>query len=631
MTPKGGWESRTEWAGLASDFAQRVLVQQVSIGVAGNVLVLLLAPWMLMLESQGLGELWAKSALAGAIGVFVAALLSVQRLRESRAVLQALALEPDRVEPEHVGMVADVPLAVTARFLGAGALSAALIVLPGLRPGTLDQARVISLALLFFTITSAASIVNFVVVRAATIRAIELGPIDQIAAWLEHESMRTSPQRRVAQKMLMAIVVPVAVVGVGSLLVAQAHLRAAVERGRAALALQVARVTFEAPDANTPQGRDDAMAAAAAHGFLLRSERGAAREDAEVVRLATDQLELRTALAEGGTRAVVRYSAELSTSVTAIALIAVAAVLLAALLGRVFGNALAADLMLASRQVSLLSTESVLRGDAEVAGQARFALVAQVGDAVETLTERFREFAAAQQRALAAKASAQRMKHLLFASVSHDLKSPLNAILGFCDLVREEPLTPAQIESLDMVSGRGRELLAMIETILDAARVEAGQLKLAPEPMPARELVQKGAAKAFDLFGQRQVEVVIELVETMPALRADPLRAPAALAVLLLQAMISTHESGGGIVRLRGTAPGDGSPMPRLFIEHTSTRARPSQLEMQLTGRSPTQTERGTALRLSLARAIIELHGGRVEVGRGARGEAVVTCWWPAA
>src|SRR5262249_56857985 len=98
--------------------------------------------------------------------------------------------------------------------------------------------------------------------------------------------------------------------------------------------------------------------------------------------------------------------------------------------------------------------------------------------AIELLAERFRVFARAQERAILAREAGTRTRGLFFASVSHDLKSPLNAILGFAELVRQDTLTPGQAESLEVIDRRGRELLALIETILDAARVEAGQLAL---------------------------------------------------------------------------------------------------------------------------------------------------------
>ena len=101
-----------------------------------------------------------------------------------------------------------------------------------------------------------------------------------------------------------------------------------------------------------------------------------------------------------------------------------------------------------------------------------------------------------------ARVAAHRMRGLLFASVSHDLKSPLNAVLGFAELVGQGELTEAQRESLDLIQTRGRELLGLIETILDAARVEAGQLELSPRHGNVSRLVAEAVRKARELAGE---------------------------------------------------------------------------------------------------------------------------------
>jgi len=635
MSKRSGWESRTEWAGLASDFANRVLVRQVAVGLGATVGIMLLAPWMLLLESQGLGFVWTRIAVTGALGVLAAAGLGVQRLRESRAVLQALALEPERVEPRHVGMVADVPFALTVRFVlafvGAATLMAVISVERG---GGVDLAGGASLGLMAFATYAGAAIVHFVLIRSETIRAIELGPVDAISSWLEYESVRVTPERRIAQKMLTAIAIPVAVVGLGSLLVARAHARSATERARVTLASELAHAALEPVDSGAGVlGRDDAIAAAEAFGFQVRVGADARRRDAgDTDRVPPGVTEVRGTLGPiDGEPYAVRFAADRSEDrLLGAALVALAAVVVAALAGIGLGRTLASDLVRTSRRVAQLSTESVLRDEASMGASARFLEVAEVEGSIDDLTARFREFAAAQQHALEAKSAAQRVKHLLFASVSHDLKSPLNAILGFCELLRDEHLSPSQEESLDMVESRGRELLAPIETILDASRVEAGQLRLSPRPVPASELLERALQKAFDLAGDRRVEVSVELAQSLPHLFADRERGAAALAVLLAHALHEASSVKQGVVQVGVTGPGEGSSMPRIRIEHASSRSRASQLEHQLAGRSPDPAARGAALRLSLARAIVELHGGRIEVGRGARGEAVVTCLWPA-
>lgn len=620
-------------------FGRRVMIRQAMIGVVAYLTVGLLAPWSLMLESQHLAPLWLVCIEVGGLGVVVTLAASMVRLRRTRVVMEALALEPERVAPEDIGALADLPFGLTGRFVLVGALAATLTTIPQVRPPDLDDARSLSLALLMFTIISASGVAHYVAIRDATIRAIELSPLEPITAWLERDALRLAPRRRVVRKILLAVVVPVALVGVATVLVAHAHLRAFVESSRHDTARQLARVALDPIPGASDTGREDAIAAAAAHGFVIQhrlgdDEDGPANETATQTRLVTDQLQTKLETSYG--TATIRYSANLSAeAVTSGVWLALLAVLLAAALGGAFGRMLAADLVLATDQVSSLGTDTVMKGKARVAGPARFAVVAQLGRSVEALAERFRVFAAAQERALQAKSASRRMKQLLFASVSHDLKSPLNAILGFSELVRDEPLSPSQAESLDLVQGRGRELLALIETILDAARVEAGQLSLSPTPVDIDDLVADALLTARNLCAAQDLEVIVEMARGIAPLVVDPTYGARAVAVLIAHAMQTAVGARGRAIRVRGSLPARaqyaGGTLARLDIEYVAAANRPSLLEAQLAGKLTTGSNRGMVLRLSLARTIVELHGGRVDVGRGPHGAAVVTCWLPIA
>ncbi len=624
---------------IARRFGQRLLLRHVMVVVVGFFAWALLAPWSLRISTSGIADVWLSAMSAGAATVVVSALLSAGRLRAGRAVFRALALEPERITPQDISTLALLPSGLALRFAIVGSAAAALTAAPGFQPSGLDQVRSINLALLGVMVVSAAAVVHYVVSRALVVRAIEIAPLAPVTAYLEEQAIRLAPRRRVVQKVMLALVAPVTLVGVVTLLVSHAHQRDFIQRSRHTTARQLTTLALDTAAADVgARGREDAMAATAAHGFYITVQRdrdraGTSRSVVRQIRGGLYALERR----RDDERATTRYEAKLAGGIiTSGVWMTIGAALVSALLAWWLGRLLAADLVLATQQVSSLGTEKVMRGEARVAGPARFEVVEQLGRSVEALAERFRQFAGGQERALEAKAAAQRMKQLLFASVSHDLKSPLSAILGLAQLIHDEPLSPSQRECLQMVSSRGRELLALIETILDAARVEAGQLRLNREPVATDRLIQEALTKAGDLLGARR-SVLVELAPQLPALNVDPAYTIGAFAVLLAHAIESASTAHGRTIRVRaslpavrrGAPPDSDNESIRLDIEYVASGQRPSLLEEQLRGRMRTDAHRGMALRLSLARSIIELHGGRMQVGRGPQGAAVVTCWLP--
>jgi signal transduction histidine kinase len=299
-------------------------------------------------------------------------------------------------------------------------------------------------------------------------------------------------------------------------------------------------------------------------------------------------------------------------------LLTILAFFLAALLGLLLGQSLSDDLVLATRRLRLLGTESVLSGAKTMRRPARFAIVQELGQAVEFLAARFRTFARAQEDAILAREAAIRMRSMFFASASHDLKSPLNSILGFTELVRREPLNGSQAESLHAIQSRGRELLALIETILDAARVEAGQLSLMFDEVPFTELYRALLDRTRQLSGDYPLQIWDEIQSDIPPLLVDRIHLSRALATFVAYSVRSTQ---GGKMRLR--AEMESSRHLRIDVDFPSLLYSAKELEMMLArvqspGKRP---HRSMALGLRLARSVIELHKGSVRIiDRGTKG-----------
>jgi len=119
-----------------------------------------------------------------------------------------------------------------------------------------------------------------------------------------------------------------------------------------------------------------------------------------------------------------------------------------------------------------------------------------------------------EQRALAARleetnaslARASDAKSRFLASVSHELRTPMNAILGFTDALLggvDGPLNPEQTASLGWVQRGGRDLLGLINEILDLSKIEAGRLTIDARPFDPRELVETVVARSRSLAAQK--------------------------------------------------------------------------------------------------------------------------------
>jgi len=293
-------------------------------------------------------------------------------------------------------------------------------------------------------------------------------------------------------------------------------------------------------------------------------------------------------------------------------LAAVFASLLAVVLGIRIGRTLAADLEQAAHQVRWLGTDTVLRGFTRVARPARFEAVANLGEAIEKLADRFRVFASAQEKAIEAREATRRMRGLLFASVSHDLKSSLNSILGFADIIDSERITPQQAESLHVIQSRGRELLDLIQTILDGARVETGQIALAKRNTTVQDVIASALDQLQSTFSDNAIPIINEATFAPWIVDVDPERTADALRALLRHALRTTTS---GVIHLRAVISPSGRDV--LIDIHVPSRTIPaSKLARFLLPDNESTMPRsagGLALGLSLARSLIVMHGGNVE------------------
>ncbi|MCC6644600.1 MAG: HAMP domain-containing histidine kinase [Polyangiaceae bacterium] len=595
-----------------------VLLTQLGVGLVVLVGFSLLAPPLLLLDARE-AQAVRSSTLQVAVAVELAAQLAVYlRLTRLRYLLRAIALGSRAFEPQEIEELASLPAWVARVSVAVGSLACAATLVPQLGAEDVDLGTRLALAVLGCLAVGAGGIPLYVILRRMVALVLELVPADSAREVLDELDLRGVPARRTATTLLLSVVAPVVIVAVGASVVAHAQVRRAVETSRIDAAIQLARGPLDAlPAASPTAGQHEATRIAAEQGYLAHARPQPALY--RVQRGADDRLGVTVPNAEG--HALVRFAtpdAELAS--VPVVLAAVVAVLLAAAVGRWLGRALARDLEVAAAHLSELGSERLRRGTTRLDAPARFSAVARLADAVDALTDRFREFAAAQERKLDTHEASLRLRGLLFASVSHDLKSPLNSILGFAALVDAEPLNDGQRESVAVIERRARELLALIETILDAARVEAQQLQLTRVPGRIDEIVALAITRGDELGPMEAAPVKVQVEGGLPEVTWDEARISQALAVLLGHAKRLCPAGG---VELR-VARRDERRLVITVREPSGTYKLEDVALLLDPVRWPTVKGRlgGLAVGLPMARAIVALHGGKLTI-EPARGGAM--------
>jgi signal transduction histidine kinase len=595
--------------------------------ILGTVLAMLACSasrWLLLLDDDAatasIRLLWQGIGLGG----FVAVLRTAWVLRHHRFLLRLLALGSTAIHAPDLG-----EFATEGGRTAFGWTAATLVGLLGTslfaRPAFLDPATALGVTLFGIVVVAATALPLYVWTRRAVMRALENAPTE-----IARELVATDPPdpelgRRIQRRLVAALVAPVAFVTIGSTLVVTAHVRRADGERRDAIALAMARAAFETvPGAVANAGLEDAISAAEQLGFS--PSYAPEFQQYRRVRTQDGDIELIAPLDEGSVRVKVEPTTFRGIGPVAWFIAAVAAVLAAAV-GSLLGSTLSRDLQAAARGVRALDTHLILQGGARVIGPTRYQVVSDLGIAIEELAGRFRVFAQAQERAITLREAATRMRGLFFASVSHDLKTPLNAILGFAAVIRQtEDLTDEQEESLEVIERSGRELLALIEMILDAARVEARQLKLLREPVTVGDLMHDIIEKGRYLAGDNPLEVVGDIADGIGLLEVDRVRVASALGTFLGHAgrsipgaLIRLHIAPVGVDKIGFAIEMPQSPQGTEVV--MATRAS----QPTLSGVPLPSVHRGLALGMGLARSVIELHEGTLTVqNRGPKGQRFI-------
>ena len=260
--------------------------------------------------------------------------------------------------------------------------------------------------------------------------------------------------------------------------------------------------------------------------------------------------------------------------------------------------------------------------------------VAGVGAVGTDITERKR----AEETVLAAKEEAElanRAKSEFLAAMSHELRTPLNAIIGFSEIIKNETFgpvgSPKYREYVADINDSGLHLLDLINDILDLSKIESGTDELHEDKIEVPEIIRSALKLVGHRAEQGRIKLELELPDQLPALRADERKLKQILVNLLSNAVKFTDA--GGEVTLRAWCRMDSGYV--IQIVDTGIGIAPEDIPKALSrfGQVDADLNRqyeGTGLGLPLTKALVELHGGVLDLQSEVSVGTTVTVRFPA-
>ncbi|MGV3578670.1 sensor histidine kinase [Brevundimonas sp.] len=215
--------------------------------------------------------------------------------------------------------------------------------------------------------------------------------------------------------------------------------------------------------------------------------------------------------------------------------------------------------------------------------------------------------------------AASETKSRFLAVISHELRTPMNGVLGAAHLLQASGLSDRQIEFARVIQSSGQDLMVLLNDLLDISKMEAGKLELSPEVVDTVTLEQRLVGPFRAQAEARGLSFSTQVLGDLPAqLRLDPLRLTQIVHNLLSNAIKFTPQ-GGVTLTIEASAAGAEETSLSVHVKDSGigiTAEDQTRLFEPFSQVDDSSTRRfgGTGLGLSICRKLAELMGGRIEI-----------------
>jgi hypothetical protein len=232
------------------------------------------------------------------------------------------------------------------------------------------------------------------------------------------------------------------------------------------------------------------------------------------------------------------------------------------------------------------------------------------------------EVLAHEQAAREASEAANRAKDEFLALVSHELRSPLTAILGYASLLRQGPFDDQKVkQAVEVIERSGKAQVQLIDDLLDTARIISGKLKLYVGPVDLAVVIHEAVQTIYPAANAKGISLQADVPSEIGQITGDPVRLQQVVWNLLSNAVKFTPMGGRVEVRLERV-----DPNIRITVSDTGKGISPEFLpyvfdRFRQADASSARRYGGLGLGLALVKYLVELHGGTIEAASAGEGQ----------
>ncbi|MBN1332993.1 MAG: response regulator [Synergistales bacterium] len=229
---------------------------------------------------------------------------------------------------------------------------------------------------------------------------------------------------------------------------------------------------------------------------------------------------------------------------------------------------------------------------------------------------------------------ANRLKSEFLSNMSHELRTPLNSILALSRVLKTQTLqklTSEESKYLEVIERNGKNLLALINDILDLSKIEAGKVEVAPDLFSMKQAIEEIAESMIPMVAEKDVDLQLDISPDLPDIESDEEKVGKILLNIIGNAVKFTHE---GSVTISARMEGD-----NISVEVADTGIGIPEKELpyifdefrQVDGTSSRQFE-GTGLGLAICKKTSQMLGGKIfvdsQVGVGSKFTILLPVQW---